>query len=139
MLIALPAVIAVPIITGVLLGGPVLAFSAAVLIAVGIVVVAIQMKPRRARTADPESGMPSRRGRRAAALRFLVPLTIAALALVLILLTTGTARVIGWGVFAVAVAVAMSLVFLEIGYSEDRARARAERAGRRDRPHRAAG
>lgn len=35
----------------------------------------------------------------------------------------GTLRIVGWGVIATAVTVAISLVFLEVGYSEDRARA----------------
>jgi hypothetical protein len=46
-----------------------------------------------------------------------------------IVASSGTGRIIGWGVLGVGLVVAISLVFLEIGYSEDRERARD--AGRR--------
>jgi hypothetical protein len=65
--------------------------------------------------------------RRAAARRFAAPLLIAVVGIVLIAAGADTVRIIGWGVIGVAVTVAISLVFLEIGYSEDRARAREER------------
>ena len=68
--------------------------------------------------------------RRAAARRFLVPLAIAIAGMVLIALTSGTAEIIGGGLLALAVTVAISLAFLEVGYSEDRARARDERGPR---------
>jgi hypothetical protein len=69
--------------------------------------------------------------RTAAARRLLVPLAIAVAGIVVIAVADGTARIIGWGVLAVAITVAVSLLFLEVGYSEDRARAREERARRR--------
>ena len=65
--------------------------------------------------------------RRAAARRALLPIGIAVVGIVVIVLSSGTVRIVGWGVLAVAVTVAISLVFLEVGYSEDRARARGER------------
>jgi hypothetical protein len=142
MLFALPAAFAVAIIAGVLVGGPGVGFLVAGVIAVAVVVVAIQMEPRGRRTAAADA--PVQTGahgwRGAAARRFLVPLAIAAVGIVLVVATTGAVRVIGWGVVAVAITVAMSLVFLEIGFSEDRARAREDRAAvqprrrRRDRP-----
>ena len=65
--------------------------------------------------------------RRAAARRALLPIGIAVVGILVIVLSTGTVRIIGWGVLAVAITVAISLVFLEVGYSEERARARGER------------
>ena len=58
--------------------------------------------------------------------RVLVAATLvaAAAAIALILATDGVAGVIGWGVLGVAIVLAVSLVFLEVGYSEDRDRAR---------------
>jgi hypothetical protein len=67
--------------------------------------------------------------RRAAARRFAVAAAIAAAGIVVIVASSGTGRIIGWGVLGVGLVVAISLVFLEIGYSEDRERARD--AGRR--------
>jgi hypothetical protein len=138
MLFALPAAIAVPIIAGILVGGPVVGFPVAALVALVIVAVAIRLEPRaRRRTAartdardhalaaPPDTGDHS--WRRAAARRLLVPLLIAAAGIVLIAAAAGTVNIIGWGVLAVAVTVAISLVFLEIGRSEDRARARGAR------------
>jgi hypothetical protein len=145
MLFAFPAGIAVPIIASLLLAGPIAGFLVAALVAVVIVAVAIRLEPRAWRRTAAR-GDPSERAaqaphetnnhdwRRAAARRFLVPLVIAAAGIVLIAATAGTADVIGWGVVAVAITVAISLVFLEIGRSEDRARAREERVGVRDRP-----
>jgi hypothetical protein len=144
----LPAAIALPIVTGFLLAGPILGFLVAVVVAAAIAVVAIRMKPRESSTragraepstADGRAGSPEASDgllRRAAARRFTVPLVIAAVGIVLIAAADGTARIIGWGVLAVAISVTISLVFLEIGYSEDRARARDARdrsLPRRDR------
>ena len=123
-LFAIPAAIAAPIVAGILAGGPSIGFVTAAVIAVAIVAAAVRMAPPE--QAPPGEGDQVWRG--AAARRFLVPLAIAAAGIVLIAATTGVARIVGWGVLAVAVTVAMSLVFLEIGYSEDRARARDERA-----------
>lgn len=127
MLFAFPAAIAAPIIAGILLGGPAVGFLVAGLAAVVIVGVAIRMEPRRSsRTAanDADEGQ----WRRSAARRFLVPLAIAAVGIVLIAMASETVRIIGWGTLGVAITVAISLVFLEVGYSEDRARAHDERA-----------
>jgi len=129
MLFAFPAAIAVPIIAGILLGGPLVGFVVAVLAAVAIVVVAVRMKPRGWSTGAGEPP-PDSAWRRAAARRFAAPLLIAVAGIVLVAAGADTVRIIGWGVIGVAVTVAISLVFLEIGYSEDRARAREER----DRP-----
>jgi hypothetical protein len=139
MLFAFPAAIAVPIIAGFLLGGPIAGFLVAPLVALVVVGVAIRMEPRSSRDAAVGSGgddAERRHRRRAAMRRFLVPLAIAALGIVLIATTSETVSIIGWGTFAVALTVAISLIFLEIGYSEDRARAREERAraGRHRRP-----
>lgn len=138
MLFAFPAAIAVPIIAGFLLGGPILGFSFAVLAAAVITAVAIRMEPRGwrriARRAEasaalePAHGAPyddrDRGWRRAAARRALVPFVIAVAGIVVIVAGEGTTRIIGWGVLAIAITLAISLMFLEIGYSEDRARAR---------------
>jgi hypothetical protein len=62
--------------------------------------------------------------RRAAARRFLAALALAVAGLVLAIGADGTASVAGWTVVGVAATVAISLVFLEVGLSEDRARAR---------------
>lgn len=140
MLFALPAAIALPIVAGILLAGPGLGFLVAVVAAAIVVGVAIRMEPRewRRRAARAERGRapaeshePGDRGwRRAAARRMVVPLVVATAGIVLIAAAGGTARIIGWGVLALAATMAVSLVFLEVGYSEDRARAREERARR---------
>ena len=57
---------------------------------------------------------------------FALPAAIAVVAV-----ADGAAEVIGWGFIAIAVTIAISLVFLEVGRSEDRARAREERLGGR--------
>jgi hypothetical protein len=123
MLFALPAAIAVPIIAGFLLGGPMLGFPLAALVAIVIVGVAIRNEPRGRRAAAPTD--PADEGwRRAAARRFLAPLAVAVAGIVLVAGWAGVVRIIGWGVIAIAIVIALSLVFLEVGYSEDRARAR---------------
>jgi hypothetical protein len=73
--------------------------------------------------------------RRAARRRFILPVVIAVVGVVLGVATSGVAQIVGWGVFAVALTIAISLVFLEVGLSEDRARA-AEDAERARRPPR---
>jgi hypothetical protein len=65
--------------------------------------------------------------RRAAARRFAVPVVVAAAGVALVVLAAGTTRIIGWGLVALAITLSVSLLFLEVGYSEDRARAREER------------
>jgi F0F1-type ATP synthase assembly protein I len=74
--------------------------------------------------------------RRAARRRFIAPIVIAVIGVVIGVATDGVAQIVGWGLFAVALTIAISLVFLEVGLSEDRARAaeEAERARRRRRP-----
>jgi hypothetical protein len=132
-LFALPLVIATTIITGILFGGPAVGFLAATVMAGLIVIAAIRMKPGERTSPGSGAGEPGMQDAReddwraAAVRRALVPLALAAAAVVVIAATGGIARVIGWGLLAVAVAVAMSLIFLEVGYSEDRARSRAER------------
>jgi hypothetical protein len=74
--------------------------------------------------------------RRAARRRFIAPIVIAIVGVVVGVLTTGVVQIIAWSLFAVALTLAISLVFLEVGLSEDRARAaedaeRARRHGRR--------
>ena len=58
--------------------------------------------------------------------RWLMPPVIAAVGVVTALATSGTASVVGWALVGVALTLVVSLVFLEVGYSEDRARARGE-------------
>jgi hypothetical protein len=90
----------------------------------------------------PANDAERRHWRRAAMQRFLVPLAIAAVGIVLITTASQTVSIIGWGTFAVAITVAISLIFLEIGYSEERARARearARRSPRHRRPRRSVG
>jgi hypothetical protein len=73
--------------------------------------------------------------RRAARRRFAIPVVIAVAGVVVAVLTSGVAEIIAWGVVAVALTIAISLVFLEVGLSEDRARA-AEQAERDRRARR---
>ena len=61
--------------------------------------------------------------RREARRRFIVPVVIAIAGVVVGVLSSGVLQIIGWGLFAVALTIAISLVFLEVGLSEDRARA----------------
>ena len=58
--------------------------------------------------------------------RWLIPPALLVLGIVLVLLPSETLGFVGIGVIGVAVTVAVSLVFLEVGESEDRARARGE-------------
>jgi membrane-associated phospholipid phosphatase len=152
MLFAFPVAIAVPITGGFLLGGPALGFLAAVLVAIVIVVAAIRMEPRewRRSAARGQPGAPVEPApdgtevggsRRAGVARVLAALALGAAGIVVIAATEGTWRIIGWGVLAVAISVMVSLMFLEVGYSDDRARAREQRPRRRPRhgdgsPHR---
>jgi len=119
MLFALPAAVAVPIVAGILLGGPPLGFLIAAVLALLIVAGASRVG-QRAPSSSPAWW-------RAAALRrFLLPLVVAVVGVVLAVVGSGTVRIIGWGVIAVAITLTISLVFLEVGYSEDRARARGD-------------
>ena len=74
---------------------------------------------------DPGTNEPAPRRRRPAP-RWLLPPVIAVVGIVLVLATSGTMEIVGAGVIGVAAVVAISLAFLEVGYSEDRARARGE-------------
>jgi hypothetical protein len=108
---AFPAAIVVPIVGGLLLGGPAVGFVVAALVALIIVVVAARLKPR-GQDVPPEPPTDEERGwRRAAARRFALPVLIAVAGIVVVAVASGTARVIGWGVIALALTVAMSLVF----------------------------
>lgn len=111
LLFVLPLAIVVPIVAGFLLGGPQVGIALGLVLAAVIAYAAVDHPPAE-----------DTRWRRAAALRFVVPLAIALVGGGIVLATDGTAEVIGWGVIGVAVAVALSLVFLEVGYSEDRER-----------------
>jgi hypothetical protein len=138
MTFAFPALIAVLIIAGFVLGGPYVGFLLAVIVALVIVGVAIQLKPvmrRKTGVSERTHGQPAppaptddRRWIAAAAQRSLAPIAIAAVGIVLVAVWAGTVRIIGWGVLGVASVVALSLVFLEVGYGEDRALARERRA-----------
>jgi hypothetical protein len=72
--------------------------------------------------------------RRAARRRFIAPLVIAVIGVVIGVAASGVLEIVGWGVVAVALTIAISLVFLEVGLSEDRARAAEE--AERERRHR---
>jgi hypothetical protein len=61
-----------------------------------------------------------------AVLRFLFVFALAAVGAVIGAATGGTTSIVGWGIVTLAVSLVISLVFLEVGYSEDRARARQE-------------
>jgi bacteriorhodopsin len=74
--------------------------------------------------------------RRAARRRFIAPVVIAVIGVVIAVVASSVVlQIVGWGLFAVALTIAISLVFLEVGLSEDRARAaeaaERERRGRR--------
>src|SRR5205823_13567033 len=69
--------------------------------------------------------------RAAAARRFAISAGVCITGIVVIAATTGTARIIGWGIEAIGLVLAISFVFLEVGYSEDRARAAEQRSSRR--------
>jgi hypothetical protein len=138
MLFALPAAIVVPVLAGILLAGPAVGALVAALLALAIVSVAIRLRPaREAGDASPASA--EHRGwRAAAARRMLAPVAIAVAGIVLVVAGDGgTLAIVGWGVVGLALTVAVSLVFLEVGYSEDRARARGtDGAGRARRGER---
>jgi fucose permease len=68
--------------------------------------------------------------RRAAARRAVVPLVLIAIGAVIASITDHTAQAVGFGIFGVGCVILVSLFFLEVGYSEDRARAREQRRGR---------
>jgi hypothetical protein len=62
---------------------------------------------------------------RRAARRSILPLVVAVAGFVMVLIWhDDTLGLIGWGIVGLGVTIAISLVFLEVGYSEDRERAR---------------
>jgi hypothetical protein len=64
---------------------------------------------------------------RAALRRATVPAILAVAGIVLLLVAgDGVGAIVGWGIVGIAATLALSLAFLEVGYSEDRARARGE-------------
>ncbi|MDO8188729.1 hypothetical protein Q5424_17745 [Conexibacter sp. JD483] len=69
--------------------------------------------------------------KRAALRRAIVPLVLIVAGAVVASVTSDTAQAVGFGIFGVGCVGAVSLFFLEVGYSEDRARAaeRREREG----------
>lgn len=77
----------------------------------------------------PPSGDPGS-WKRAAALRGAAVAALAVAGLVLAFATDGTVSDVGYGLFGIAFVLALSLAFLEVGYSEDRSRAREERRRR---------
>jgi hypothetical protein len=105
-----PVAVAVPIVLGFLVGGPLIGLLAAVVLALAVVIFAIGPgRPQSRRALLP--GVAT------------VGLLVTAGA-VLILAADGTARTIGWGLVAVGGVVAVALAFLEVGLSEDRERSR---------------
>jgi hypothetical protein len=131
MLFAFPLAIAVPIIGAILLGGPMLGFPVAAVVAIVVVGSAIRKTPAQQRAATPrEPGWPVA----ATARRFAAPAAILVAGAVMIVVFAGTARIIGAGVIAVGLTLALSVLFLEVGYSEDRARAQEQRRRGRMRP-----
>jgi hypothetical protein len=130
MLFALPAGIVVPVLAGILLAGPAVGALIAAVLALAIVTVAIRSGPsgQAGETGPAPAEDPC--GRAAAARRMLVPVVIAVAGIVLVMAGGGgTLAIVGWGVIGLALTVAVSLVFLEVGYSEDRARARGSDGG----------
>jgi archaellum biogenesis protein FlaJ (TadC family) len=135
MLFAFPLAIAVPIIAAILLGGPIVGFPVALLVAVVIVGVAIRMQPQRRRAAAEAPSVAADGGRRTAtAVRFAASAAIVVAGIVVIVATGDTGSIIGWALMAVGLTLAVSFMFLEIGYSEDRARAAERRRERRAPP-----
>jgi hypothetical protein len=61
---------------------------------------------------------------RSTVVRFALALVVIVAGVIVALSTSGTMRIVGWGVAAVGVSLAVSFAFLEVGLSEDRARAR---------------
>lgn len=107
--LAYPIAVAVPIVLGFLVGGPLLGLLAAVILAVVVVTFAVQPHPPHAS--------------RALAPGLAIVLVVALAGTVLVLATDGTAHTIGWGIVAIAAVIAVALAFLEVGLSEDRERA----------------
>ncbi|HEX2103635.1 MAG TPA: hypothetical protein VHF51_08280 [Solirubrobacteraceae bacterium] len=125
MLFALPAAIVVPVVAGILLAGPAVGAVVAAVLALAIVTVAIRSRPPGQAAEPPTPAAERRVWTAAAARRMLVPVAIAVAGIVIVLAGGGgTLTIVGWGVIGIALTVAVSLVFLEVGYSEDRARAR---------------
>jgi hypothetical protein len=62
--------------------------------------------------------------KRAAARRAVIPLVLIVVGAVIASITDHTAQAVGFGIFGVGCVILVSLFFLEVGYSEDRERAR---------------
>jgi hypothetical protein len=62
--------------------------------------------------------------KRAALRRMIAPVVLIAVGAVIATVTGGTMQAIGFGIFGVGCVLVVSLIFLEVGYSEDRERAR---------------
>jgi hypothetical protein len=120
MLIAWPALIAVPVLLGILLVGP----GGGFVVALAGAAVLIWMALRPEDVGDPEA---DDAWRGPALRRLLVPIAIAIPGIVLTAATDGIVFAIGWGLIGVALVIALSLAFLEVGLSEDRQRAADER------------
>jgi hypothetical protein len=130
MLFAFPLAIATPIIAAIALGGPMLGFPVAALVAIVIVGVAIRMRPAGERGKGEPAGW---RPGAATAWRFAAAAVVVIAGSVVFVATGGTVRIIGLGMVALGLTLALSLVFLEVGYSEDRVRREDRRRG--PRPH----
>jgi hypothetical protein len=72
---------------------------------------------------SPPRGTTTGDWRRAAARRFVLLVPVAVLGAVLVAVGDEVVEIVGWGILGVALTVAVALVFLEVGFSEDRARA----------------
>ena len=88
----IPAVIAVPVIAGILIAGPMLGFMVAAVMALAIVAAAWR---------DGARGPGAATWRRAAARRFLVALAVAVAGIVVVAVGSGSVRIVGWGVVGV--------------------------------------
>ena len=130
MLFAFPLAIAVPIIVAFALGGPMLGLPVAAVVAIVIVGAAIRMRP-----AGQRGDAFGRSSWRAAGTirRFALTAAIVVAGAVVFAATDGTVRIVALGVVALGMTLGLCLVFLEVGYSEDRARADERRRG--PRPH----
>jgi hypothetical protein len=120
MLIAAPALIAVPVLLGILLVGPGGGFVVALIAAFVLIWLAVRPED----VVDPDA---DHAWRGPALRRLLVPIAIAIPGIVLTATTDGVVFAIGWGLIGVALVIALSLAFLEVGLSEERQRAADER------------
>ncbi|MDO8209058.1 hypothetical protein [Conexibacter sp. CPCC 206217] len=68
--------------------------------------------------------LPTDEWKRAALRRMILPVVLIVVGAVIATITDGTLQAIGFGIFGVGGVLVVSFAFLEIGYSEDRERAR---------------